>query len=228
MSGSGSGIGGDIMGGLQLLGGGVATILGQPEIGIPLMVGGASSIVGGNLGGGSGGSSGGLGSMLGGLGGLGSIFGGGGGASGPSFAPPFMSSSGAPPISMGPASQGQQLANLGAAGFPGAQQMSGLGGLSSAAPPVSITPTLGGGTNSPLSGNLNPNLTGAVQPGGTGLAPQDSNSVGQAYADYLKQSQALKYRTGFAQPHSSQVVAPQLNPFAPNQSSPINPPQLVV
>ena len=204
MSGSGSGIGGDIMGGLQLLGGGIATILGAPQIGIPLMVGGGNSIVGGNLGGGSGGSSGGIG-----------------------FASPFTSGSGGPPpISMGPASQGQQLANLGGAGFPGAAGMSGLSSI--APPPASITPNLSGGTANPLSGNLNPNLTGAVQPSNTGLALQDAGGVGAAYQNYLLQSQKLKYQPTYVGGHSSQVVAPQLNPFAPNQSSPINPPVLRV
>jgi len=228
MSGGGSGITSDIAGGLMTaLGTGLMFVPGGQAIGLPMMMGGIGGLAGGNLGGykgmgigmGAGTALGGLAGLGGGLGGIGSMLGLGGQGAGQAatgamdagtgyVAGPTTATESAaiPPAAPTPAptpTPEMQLANLGSAGFPGAQQMSGIQGISPTLP-ASLQPTSAGGTN-PAStteqdqGKGNPYVLGSLQ---------GTSQVGQQYLKYLEAQRLAAMQRQAPKPDIASGVQP--------------------
>jgi hypothetical protein len=246
-----------VLPGLEAVGGAVSEYFapGNP-IGTSLLGSGVGQLAGGAAGGsqgqGIGGLLGGLGGGLGGsiysggsgsgglssLGGLGSMLGGGpqSGTAQPQFAPPFQSSGG---VGTTPLAVGAGTAPMGTGSFGGWGSLA--DGTDGTTPPSpALSPSGGGATGTAPNPNLSPAGGGpatlaSTSPATTGQQPSllqtalgASGSASQAYANYISQMNQLKYRPEYASEHSSPVIAPQLNPLAPIQSSPIAPPQLQV
>jgi len=135
MSGS-SGIGNDISGGLGLITGGAMSLMGLPQVGLPMMMGGANGLLGG---GGPAGGSGlsGIGSGISpiGTGGMGSF-----GAAPASFAPPV-----APPPSVAPPT------SMGSIGGP---TVAGGAGTASPLGATTVTPATAATATTPTTGQL--------------------------------------------------------------------------
>lgn len=242
MSRSSSGISGDIMGGLGLLGGGALTLLGMPQFGLPMMLGGAGSVLGGNLGGPAGL---GLGAAGGGLAGMGANalgagqgitsalnLGGpaGGGMAAPPQQTPGLAGAGSPTIGAGlSAPPAAPLSPAGGGADPNRiNDYLSAGGGGPAPVPINnaaLQQTLGGAPNTQQDFSSTFNDPSNVPWYQNPAYWQGAGSVGAAYLKYLADSGG---RQELAHPFSSTVVPTPQNPLAPIRSSPIQPPALVV